>query len=75
MEASKISLLIIVAIVFAVIFTLLFIVVLIAINEESRKRCGNCAAFDRDLRICWWDRTPHDDYTKGCVHHEREEKP
>ena len=75
MEASRIILLVIVVIVFAVIFTFLFIVVLIAINEEPRKRCGNCATFDRDLRICWFDGMPRDEYDKSCVHHGKESKP
>ena len=71
MTLSKLLLLALVAFVFGIAVGILLIFVLVAINEEPRKRCGNCIAFDRDLRICWWDRMPRDDYKKGCARHER----
>ena len=71
MATVKIIILAAVALLFGVVFGALLIVALILANEEPRKRCGNCAAFDRDLRICWWDRKPRGEYRKGCVHFDK----
>ena len=64
---------VIVLFVIAILVAVLVIFVLIAVNEEPRKRCGNCTAFDRDLRICWWDRIKRDEYDNGCVSYEKKE--
>ena len=65
--------LLIVALVLAVVVVSALYLVLRKINEETSKRCGNCVAFDRDLRICWYDRTTRDEYGKGCMHHNHTE--
>ena len=43
------------AIIFAVIVVGALFGVLGYINEETRRRCGNCLFWDCDLRICWGD--------------------
>ena len=62
------------AIAFAVIFAGALLGVLGYINEQRRPHCGNCTAWDRDLRICWWDRQERGEYDKGCEQHKREIK-
>ncbi len=75
MATVKIIILAAVALLFGVVVGALLIVALILANEEPHKRCGNCATFDRGLRICWFDGMPRDEYDKSCVHHGKESKP
>ena len=62
------------AIIFAVIVVGALFGVLGYINEETRKRCGNCMFFDRDLRICWGNLSKKGEYIKGCDKHVRKDE-
>lgn len=62
------------AIAFAVIVVGALFGVLGYINEETRKRCGNCMFFDRDLRICWGNLSKKGEYIKGCDKHVRKDE-
>ena len=66
--------LLLVAFIFAVIVVGALLGVLGYINEQRRPHCGNCSAWDRDLRVCWWDCHKCGKYDKGCPHHERDER-
>ena len=65
------AILILVAVIFAVIVVGALFGVLGYINEETKKRCGNCMFFDRDLRICWFNTSKKGEYVKGCDRHVR----
>ena len=62
------------AIIFAVVVVGALFGVLGYINEEIRKRCGNCMFFDRDLRICWGNLSKKGEYIKGCDKHVRKDE-
>ncbi len=72
---KTLALLLLVAIIFAVIVAGAFLGVLGCVNEETRKRCGNCATWDSDLRICWWDCHKCGEYDKGCEMHVKQKEP
>ena len=66
---KTLAIILLTAIIFAVIVVGALFGVLGYINEETRKRCGNCMFFDRDLRICWGDTSKKGEYAKGCGKH------
>lgn len=68
---KTLGIIVLVAIAFAVIVVGALLGVLGYINEETRKRCGNCLFYDRDLRICWGDTSKKGEYIKGCDKHVR----
>lgn len=70
---KTIAILLVVAIAFAAIVVAALYGVLGHLNEETRKRCGNCLFYDRDLRICWSDTARKGEYTKGCDRHVRKD--
>lgn len=68
---KTLAILLFVALAFAIIVVGALFGVLGYINEETRKRCGNCMFFDRDLRICWGNLSKKGEYIKGCEKHVR----
>lgn len=72
MEPGKIISMLLVILLLSAVAIVLLAIVITAVNEEPRKRCGNCTAFDRDLRICWYDNSPRGEYSKKCVHHNQD---
>ena len=59
----------------ALVVCFLLAIVVVALNEEPGPRCGTCAFFDRDLRICWKDnKLPNrQEYDKSCCEFEKKE--
>lgn len=70
---KTLAIILLTAIIFAVIVVGALLGVLGHINEETRKRCGNCLFYDRDLRICWHDISKKGEYAKGCDRHVRKD--
>lgn len=70
---KTLAILLVVALAFAAIVVAALFGVLGHINEETRKRCGNCLFYDRDLRICWHDTSKRGEYAKGCDRHVRKD--
>ena len=66
---KTLAILLVVALAFAAIVVAALFGVLWYINEETRKRCGNCFFWDSDLRICWGDTSKKGEYAKGCGKH------
>lgn len=60
----------------ALIVCFLLAVIASALNEEPGPRCGTCAFFDRDLRICWKNsRLPNkQEYDRSCVEFEKKDE-
>lgn len=65
--------LLVVALAFAAVVVGTLYGLLCYLNEEKRKRCGNCFFWDCDLRICWDDTSKKGEYAKGCDRHVRKD--
>ncbi len=74
MTLGKIFILALAAFVLGIAAGILLIFILVAAAERPRRRCGNCIAFDRDLRICWYDGVHRSDRDKPCIHHNKRPK-
>ena len=59
----------------ALVVCFLLAIVVIALNEEPGPRCGTCAFFDRDLRICWRNNQlpSRQEYDRSCCEFEKKE--
>lgn len=59
----------------ALVISFMLLVILVSLNEEPGPRCGTCAFFDRDLRICWKNNKlpTRQEYDTKCSEFEKKE--